>query len=198
MGVVSKNCFHRFLHQFFAALHAQTLVLTDVQTPFLGTPLVPLNNKHSSRWRWCFQHRDPVPLISKLTQRHQTAAKTNNCLFHRPIALTLGMSMNIDIRGQGGSPTLTTSRIKVHFADTGIMRPRAESGSRGLTCCARVRPQDIDVSCPVSHPRSSSRLTFSMGPIVDNIVNGNHKSENPLEDATENILDDSSKHPLDK
>ena len=33
----------------------------------------------------------------------------NECLLHRPIALTLRVSVNIDIRGQGGSPTLTRS-----------------------------------------------------------------------------------------
>ena len=30
--------------------------------------------------------------------------------------------MNIDIRGDGGSPTLTTSRVTLYFADTGISK----------------------------------------------------------------------------
>ena len=30
------------------------------------------------------------------------------------------MSVNIDIGGEGGSPTLTTSRMSVYFTDTGI------------------------------------------------------------------------------
>ena len=45
---------------------------------------------------------DPTPLISMLTPRYPTAANTNECVFHRPIALTLAMSVNIDIRGGGG------------------------------------------------------------------------------------------------
>ena len=36
--------------------------------------------------------------ISKLTPRYPTAANTNKCLFHRPIALTSLMSVNVDIR----------------------------------------------------------------------------------------------------
>ena len=75
-------------------------------------------NKHSSRCRWCFQCPDPAPLISKLTPRYPTAANINECSFHRPVALTLPMSVNIDIRGEGGSPTLTTSRMNVYFTDT--------------------------------------------------------------------------------
>ena len=57
--------------------------------------------------------RDPAPL------RYPTAPTTKECLFHRPIALTLLMSVNIDIRGDGGSPTSTTSRMSVHFTDAG-------------------------------------------------------------------------------
>ena len=49
-------------------------------------------NKHSSRCRWCFLCPDPAPLISKLTPRYPTAANKHECLFHRPIALTLIMS----------------------------------------------------------------------------------------------------------
>ena len=41
MGVVSNNWFARVFT--FSSWHAQTLMLTDVQTPFLGTPLVLLN-----------------------------------------------------------------------------------------------------------------------------------------------------------
>ena len=40
-------------------------------------------------------------------------------LFRRPVALTLPMSVSIDIRGQGGSPTLTTSRMNAYVTDTG-------------------------------------------------------------------------------
>ena len=39
MGVVSNDWFDRVL--LFSSLHDQSLVLTDVQTLFLGTPLVP-------------------------------------------------------------------------------------------------------------------------------------------------------------
>ena len=78
-------------------------------------------NKHSSRWRWClFQCPDPAPLISKLAERCPTAANQNECLFHRPIALTLHVSVNIGIGGNGWSPTLTTSRMSVYFTDAGI------------------------------------------------------------------------------
>ena len=73
-----------------------------------------------SRCRWCFQCPDPAPLVSKLTPRYPTAAHHNECSFHRPVGLTLPMSVKIDIRGEGGSPTLTTSSMSVYFADTGI------------------------------------------------------------------------------
>ena len=56
-----------------------------------------------------------------LTQRHTTAANKHKCLLHRPIALTSPMSVNIDIRGAGVRPTVTTSRMTVCFTDTGIM-----------------------------------------------------------------------------
>ena len=46
----------------------------------------------------------------------------HECLFHRPAALTLSMSVNIDIRGDGGSPTMSTCRTSVYFADTRITR----------------------------------------------------------------------------
>ena len=39
MGVVSNKWFDSVL---LNSLHVQTLMLTDVRTPFLGTPLVPL------------------------------------------------------------------------------------------------------------------------------------------------------------
>ena len=35
---------------------------------------------------------------------------------------TLHVSVNIAIRGDGGSPTPTTNRTSVYFADTGIYR----------------------------------------------------------------------------
>ena len=54
-----------------------------------------------------------------LTQRHTTAANKNKCLFHRPVAVTLPMSVNIDIRGEGVRPTVTTRRMSVYFTDTG-------------------------------------------------------------------------------
>ena len=58
-------------------------------------------NQYSSRCRLCFHSPDPGPLTSMLTQRCTTAANNNYSLLHRPIALTLPMSMNIDIRGDG-------------------------------------------------------------------------------------------------
>ena len=57
--------------------------------------------KHSSRWCWCSQWPDPALLMSKLTQIYPTAANNNECLFQRPVALNLGISANIDIRGWG-------------------------------------------------------------------------------------------------
>ena len=42
MGVVSNDWFDRVL---LNSLHARALMLTDVQTLFLGTPLVPLQTK---------------------------------------------------------------------------------------------------------------------------------------------------------
>ena len=77
-------------------------------------------NKHSSRCRLCFDSSGSAPLISKLTQIYSTAANKNECLFIRPIALTFAMSVNIDIRGEGVRPTLTTSRMSVYLSDTGI------------------------------------------------------------------------------
>ena len=45
----------------------------------------------------------PAPLISKSTPRYPTAAHTTvRLLFHRPIALTLLMSVNVDIMGGWG------------------------------------------------------------------------------------------------
>ena len=54
--------------------------------------------------------------------RYPTAAYRNECLFRRPVALTLRMSMNIDIDigGERGSPTLTTSMMSVYLTDTGM------------------------------------------------------------------------------
>ena len=73
-------------------------------------------NKHSSRCRLCFQSPDPAALISMLTQRYPTAANNNEWIFHRPIALTLHVSVNINILRDGGSrPTLTTSRMSDYF-----------------------------------------------------------------------------------
>ena len=46
-------------------------------------------------------------------------ADKQKLLFHRPAALTLPMSVNI-VFGERGSPTLTTSRMSVYFADTDI------------------------------------------------------------------------------
>ena len=46
-------------------------------------------------------------------------------VFHRPIALASLMSVNVDIRGDGGSPTLTTTRVSVYFTDAGMCEGRA-------------------------------------------------------------------------
>ena len=67
-----------------------------------------------------FSMSRPAPLNSKLTPRYPTAANTNECLFHRPVALTLPMSVNIGNRGEGVSPTLTASRMSVYFTVTGM------------------------------------------------------------------------------
>ena len=94
-------------------------------------------HKHSSGCRLCFQSPDPAPLISKLAQRYTTAANKHERLFHRPIALTLPMSVNIDIRGQGGSATLTTSRMSVYFTDAGNIQ--IQCGVSFSSCvCVRI------------------------------------------------------------
>ena len=77
-------------------------------------------NKHSSRCRLCFESSDPASRISKLMQRYPAEANIHECLFIRPIALTSAMSVNIDIRGEGVTPTLKTSRMSVSLSDTGI------------------------------------------------------------------------------
>ena len=41
MGVVSNNRFDRVLLSVLYMSHVQTLMLTDVQAPLLGTPLAP-------------------------------------------------------------------------------------------------------------------------------------------------------------
>ena len=43
-----------------------------------------------------------------------TAANLNECLFHRPNAITLRTSVNVDIRRGGVNPRLTTSRTSVY------------------------------------------------------------------------------------
>ena len=43
------------------------------------------------------------------------------------------MSVNIDIRGDGGSPTLTTSRMSVYFVDTCIISQRGGPTSSTAT-----------------------------------------------------------------
>ena len=43
MGVVSNKWFDRVLLSIHS-LHVQTLMATDAQTPFLGTPLAPLKH----------------------------------------------------------------------------------------------------------------------------------------------------------
>ena len=80
-----------------------------------------LMNKHSSRCGLCLESSDPAPRISKLTQRYPAAADKNECLFIRPIALTFAISVNIDSRGEGVRPTLTSSRMSACLSDTGIM-----------------------------------------------------------------------------
>ena len=45
MGVVSNNWFDRVLLPILYLF--KPLVLTDVQTPFVGTPLVPLRQLHA-------------------------------------------------------------------------------------------------------------------------------------------------------
>ena len=64
-----------FCSQFFMF---QTLVLTDVQIPFLGTPLVPLqvmmmsqadDNRSNEQWRWCYvcMHVIAVAIVIAIT-----------------------------------------------------------------------------------------------------------------------------------
>ena len=73
MGLVSSNWFDTL-----DMLHVQILMLTDVQTPFLGTPLVPLKDFA------CLQRtpalaareRQPESLVSlKNTENTQTIDK---------------------------------------------------------------------------------------------------------------------------
>ena len=45
----------------------------------------------------------------------------NECLFHRPVALDLRMSMTLDTRGGRSIPTRTTCRVSVYFTETSII-----------------------------------------------------------------------------
>ena len=56
-GSLSKSWFDRVLLS--NDLHVQTLVLTDVQTPFLGTRLVPLKGKVEIHCKYRHTHRNP-------------------------------------------------------------------------------------------------------------------------------------------
>ena len=56
----------------------------------------------------------------KVDTKIPTAANKHEYLFHRPVALTFAMSMNIDIKREGVRPTLKTSRMSVYLSDTGI------------------------------------------------------------------------------
>ena len=58
---------------------------------------------------------DPAPRISVLPPRYRTTANTNQCLFHRPIALHARMPVKIDMRGDGGSRACSTSRMSAYF-----------------------------------------------------------------------------------
>ena len=91
MGVVSSSWFDRLFCLLIIVvwLHVQTLMLTDVQTPFLGTPVVPLKLpiKHllesspvksrfgvpwdplSSLWTWIFPPEAPQPPPSSIWQQ---------------------------------------------------------------------------------------------------------------------------------
>ena len=69
----------------------------------------------------------PLPLFQSWRKDAQQQLTTNECLFHRPIALALRVFEIIDIKGDEGSPTLTASRMSVHFADTGIGKQTFET-----------------------------------------------------------------------
>ena len=76
-------------------------------------------NKHSSRCRACFLCPDPATLISKLTPRHPTAANRNERILQTDCTHFAHVrEYHIDIRGDGGSPTLITTRMTVYFTDT--------------------------------------------------------------------------------
>ena len=51
------------------------------------------------------------------------------------LRVTCAMSVNIDIRGEGVRPTLTTSRMSVHLSDTGLSSFEDPSHHIALTDC---------------------------------------------------------------
>ena len=77
-------------------------------------------NKLSSRWRWCVQCPNPAPLFQSWRKDAQQQLTKMAVYFtdrlHSPCAWLWTL-----IRGDWGSPTLTTSRMSVYFTDTGII-----------------------------------------------------------------------------
>ena len=56
------------------------------------------------------------------------------------------MSVNIDIRGEGGSPTRTTSRMSVYFTDTGTTTTAAPAALT-LRPCEETEPAPLFSAC---------------------------------------------------
>jgi len=65
------------------------------------------------------QGLDVAPLICMLAQGSAAAAYKNACLVHRPIALSLRVSLTLGMTGGRGSPGRATCRTSVYFTDTG-------------------------------------------------------------------------------
>ena len=84
---------------------------------------------------WKFRPRSPN---FKVDAKIPAAANKSECLFIRPVALTCAMSVNIDIRGEGVRPILTTSRMSVYLSDTGITVWNLELDETVRLCFPRV------------------------------------------------------------
>ena len=72
----------------------------------------------NTRWRWRFHVLTPLPLFQSWRKDAQQQLTTMSVYFTDRLLV----SVNIDIRGEGGSPTRMTSRTSVYFADTGMLQ----------------------------------------------------------------------------
>ena len=75
-------------------------------------------NTHLSPGRF-FKVSTSLPSFQKMAQESAAAAYKHECLFHRPIALSLRVSLTLGMAGGRGSPRRATCRMSVYFTDTG-------------------------------------------------------------------------------